>query len=286
MARRSQKPSNSAVIKKLLQERATLTQWLERLSDASDTPEKVREKVQGDYTRRLNEVSKQLQGFTKQLRDSLDEQKRKHIELYDREAEAEGRLTEAKLRHSVGEFDDDRWDETKAELEADLESAREEMKGVDQELTRLEEVLSTIDEGAEAADDEPAEDEEEEEDEESADDAAESEAPAAKPAPTGAKRKTASRSTGRKSFDELEFLKSLRDRKSKKSARPAGAKFKPAAGRAKAGSQDQAQQGASRKNSPSQNMTVKKSLKCAECGTLNIPTEWYCENCGAELAVV
>jgi hypothetical protein len=28
----------------------------------------------------------------------------------------------------------------------------------------------------------------------------------------------------------------------------------------------------------------KKTLKCAECGTLNTPSEWYCERCGAELA--
>jgi hypothetical protein len=27
-----------------------------------------------------------------------------------------------------------------------------------------------------------------------------------------------------------------------------------------------------------------KSLKCAECGAMNYPTEWYCERCGAELA--
>jgi hypothetical protein len=27
-----------------------------------------------------------------------------------------------------------------------------------------------------------------------------------------------------------------------------------------------------------------KTLKCAECGAVNYPTEWYCERCGAELA--
>ena len=27
-----------------------------------------------------------------------------------------------------------------------------------------------------------------------------------------------------------------------------------------------------------------KSLKCGECGAMNLPTEWYCEKCGAELA--
>ena len=29
-----------------------------------------------------------------------------------------------------------------------------------------------------------------------------------------------------------------------------------------------------------------KTLKCQECGTMNYPTEWYCERCGAELAAV
>ena len=34
----------------------------------------------------------------------------------------------------------------------------------------------------------------------------------------------------------------------------------------------------------SANTEVAKSLKCSECGTLNYPTEWYCERCGGELA--
>lgn len=29
-----------------------------------------------------------------------------------------------------------------------------------------------------------------------------------------------------------------------------------------------------------------KTLKCAECNTMNYPTEWYCERCGAELAAL
>jgi len=28
----------------------------------------------------------------------------------------------------------------------------------------------------------------------------------------------------------------------------------------------------------------RKSLRCGECGTMNLPTEWYCERCGGELA--
>jgi hypothetical protein len=29
-----------------------------------------------------------------------------------------------------------------------------------------------------------------------------------------------------------------------------------------------------------------KTLKCGECGSMNRPTEWYCERCGAELAAL
>jgi hypothetical protein len=29
-----------------------------------------------------------------------------------------------------------------------------------------------------------------------------------------------------------------------------------------------------------------KTLKCQECGTMNFPTEWYCERCGGELAAM
>lgn len=29
-----------------------------------------------------------------------------------------------------------------------------------------------------------------------------------------------------------------------------------------------------------------KTLRCGECGTMNLPTEWYCERCGGELAAL
>ncbi len=29
-----------------------------------------------------------------------------------------------------------------------------------------------------------------------------------------------------------------------------------------------------------------KTLKCNDCGSMNVPTEWYCERCGAELAAL
>jgi hypothetical protein len=29
-----------------------------------------------------------------------------------------------------------------------------------------------------------------------------------------------------------------------------------------------------------------RTLKCSECGAMNLPTEWYCDRCGAELATL
>jgi hypothetical protein len=29
-----------------------------------------------------------------------------------------------------------------------------------------------------------------------------------------------------------------------------------------------------------------KTLKCTDCGSMNFPTEWYCERCGAELSAL
>jgi hypothetical protein len=34
------------------------------------------------------------------------------------------------------------------------------------------------------------------------------------------------------------------------------------------------------------NTQVVKTLKCGECGSMNYPTEWYCERCGGELAAL
>jgi hypothetical protein len=109
-----------------------------------------------------------------------------------------------------------------------------------------------------------------------------------KPAPEPAQARPASRPAatsvkpGAPPLDELAFLKSVggdkplsgEDRKPRRSgetARPAEpvATSAPPQPSAKPGQASQA-----------------KTLKCGECGTLNRPTEWYCERCGAELAAL
>jgi uncharacterized OB-fold protein len=33
-------------------------------------------------------------------------------------------------------------------------------------------------------------------------------------------------------------------------------------------------------------ITQEKTLRCPDCGANNLPTEWYCEKCGGELAAL
>lgn len=78
--------------------------------------------------------------------------------------------------------------------------------------------------------------------------------------------------------DDLAFLKSMADepapkRSSGASPRVSEAPSRPPEEPPKPGER------------PSQ-AAVPKTLKCGECGTLNRPTEWYCERCGAELAAL
>ncbi len=68
-------------------------------------------------------------------------------------------------------------------------------------------------------------------------------------------------------FDDLAFLRSVIDPNGAPESPPPGAgPFSSAAPTTAASAEPQ------------------KTLRCTECSTMNLPTEWYCERCGGELA--
>lgn len=86
---------------------------------------------------------------------------------------------------------------------------------------------------------------------------------------------------GGSGMDELAFLKSVTGEEGKR--RQVGSR-KPDAPAAETPAEPPADaSGAGKAAAPA---TAAKTLKCGECGTLNRPTEWYCERCGAELAAL
>jgi hypothetical protein len=272
-------PDTDNSIEALLEQRSQYEQWLTRLDSAANkAPDAVRKKVRADYEVRLRGVIERLRGHSATIAEELQRHQGSQRELDGQRREAEEELAEAEVRHAVGEFSDDEWQRIAGESEQKLGGLREQLKTVGDEIARLAEVQALIASSPKPAAPPPAEE------------IIERSPPPPPPpppaepvaeAPRAAPRATPQRARepGPAAVDELAFLKSVADEP------------KPAAGRRTSNPGVSASPQASRavETAPAPSgkagaAGVAKTLKCGECGTLNRPTEWYCERCGAELA--
>lgn len=289
------KDKSTAEIQRLLEERRRIEQWLERLAATADkTPAAVRERVQGDYRARLASVVAELKGYGDDLRESLSEQQSRRDELKKQERQATEELAEAELRHAVGEFGEPEWKEKKSAILERLIGIREGLGNIEEEIGEFEEVMSVLEE-------EPARRVEAR--------AATPPPPLSPSQPTQAEVEDARVSLGSELGlrdlgisgprpalpadkpkaappqtevfgDELAFLKAVtEDRKQGPEPRRASG-----ATRAAPDVEKLAEQQAIGQSRPS--VMNQRTLKCSECGAMNLPTEWYCDRCGAELATL
>src|SRR5258708_2905205 len=293
-----------------------------RLGDAgSRVAEGVRDKVRSHSRSRLAHVVDQLRTHADVIASTLDgllAQSREFRQLRGEELEVRA---EAELRHAVGEFSDDEWQLVELESSGKIAGFDQELDRLASEIHRLEEVQSLIAPQAPAAEavvhpSRPQPVAEPEPELMVTHDAelpvmlgVEPEAPTdvpplalvrdeAVPAPSGprpeaprfvprggAPKPRESGPTRALPFpqpsstpgaaapqDELAFLRSV----TIDAASPAaGGRGAPNPAGFTAGErEDRAGQ------------TATKTLKCGECGSMNRPTEWYCERCGAELAAL
>jgi hypothetical protein len=245
-------PSKSAAaIQRLLEERRQYEAWLARIKATADSaPEHVRTRVRADYEARLKAVTEELKAHADAARQLIAQRKETLVELQKKEKAAAERLSETELRHEVGEYDEAQWAQVHKDALADLGAVRDELLDVERDITRLEELDALVKAKPTAA---PR--------------ARPDELLTQSPPPKPEKRKTP--------IDELAFLKSVTD--DDKSA--------PSPRRA-SGAQYQIDENATPDAPLDENAPVEKTLKCRECGTMNVATEWYCENCGAELAAL
>jgi hypothetical protein len=241
-------PSKSAAaIQRLLEERRQYEAWLARITASADSaPEHVRTRVRADYEARLKAVTEELKAHADAARQLIAQHKERLGELQKKEKGAAERLAETELRHEVGEYDETQWAQVHKDALADLGAVRDELLDVERDITQLEELDELV---------------------------------KAKPAPASAARAPAPprmASEKRKTpVDELAFLKSVtEDDKNQPSPRRAS------------GAQYQIDHEVTPDAPVDADAPVEKTLKCRECGTMNVPTEWYCENCGAELAAL
>jgi len=267
----------TAAIQKLLDERLQIQTWLQRLTIAADTtPEPVRARVRADYERRLAEVMKDLQGHGSELSATQERLESTRSGLARQEREAAERLAEAELRHTVGEYDESQWRQVHAELVEALVKVREELKGADEELSRLSEVVSLIETAPAPPKIKPVEPPRAE--------PPKLEVPRREVAPAPPSRRKEPAAPQQTEMDELAFLRSVSEDETQGPAAAQASGSMRAIQEPAAAGKDVAD--ADRKDASPRASKATKSLKCKECGTMNLPTEWYCERCGAELAAL
>jgi hypothetical protein len=266
MAKGSSK--NTAIIQRLLEERRQYEAWIARLSNAADaTPEHVRARVRADYEARLAAVTEELRAHADSAHQAIEQKRHLRSELQKKEALATERLTENELRHAVGEYDEAQWSQVHKDILAELLSVREELQSVEADVQKLEELDTLV-----------------------------GEKPTAAPRSASPSRPQAQPGKGGQE-DELAFIKSVTEDEEKSNTpsarRASGAQFQPVipaeTPRAPSSVRSATPSPAPVLPQPSGedgNGEAPKTLRCKECGTLNLPTEWYCEQCGAELAAV
>lgn len=311
----SKAPSKStAAIQRLLEERRQYEAWIARIDAAGGAaPSTVRSRVRSDYEARLNAVTEELKVHAEAARLMAAQRKELRRELQAKETHAAERLAEAELRHAVGEYDESQWTQVHKESLAELVSVREELGAVDEDISQLEELerlvrsrpptppapppaaaqpsappVSTPTAGPAQTIAAPAV---------TASmprvgppprpQAPAAPAPAVPPKPDQkADNKAAEKPA---MIDELAFLKSVTEDEKRGIATPG-----PNPGQRRiSGAQFQPSEPAGNRQAPApaaspvgEDPEPVRTLKCRECGTMNLPTEWYCESCGAELAAL
>jgi len=274
-------------IEALLQQRAQFEQWLARLDATADkAPASVRQRVRADYEARLRGVIEELRGHGATIAEELARHQASQSQFDGERRQAEEALSEAEIRHAVGEFTEEEWRRIQGESEGRLEHLRSQLRAVGAEIARLAEVQSLIAASprrAEAPAPAPAPQPEPERHPPAAPAAAHEEPPRTAARPSRPREEPpVPAAASAPPLDELTFLKSVSDEEQKPAGRrPSNpGQSAPAAARTMEAPPAQAATSGAKTGAPG----VAKTLKCGECGTLNRPTEWYCERCGAELA--
>jgi hypothetical protein len=279
-------------IEELLEQRTQYEEWLAKLDSSGDkAPPAVRQRVRGDYEARLQSVMEQLRGRGAAIGEELERHHASQAELDRERRAAEEALAEAEVRHSVGEYTADEWRRLNEQSRQEIEQLRAKLRGIGTEITRLSEVQALITApraGAAPLPPPPAPAPRPVRPEviEQAPMVTHVADPMAEPQSVQSPNLTVRPPEPEPAPavpvppDELAFLKSV----ASEDTRPIGRRTSNPGMAAQTATSAPPQTAAPTVGKAPAG--VAKTLKCGECGTLNRPTEWYCERCGAELAGV
>ena len=313
-----------AAVSQLLAEKAKYEKWLAELEAKRDsTPAKAFEKVLRDYSGRLEGVVEKLNRHQSALQEHVSELEAKLERLSESEDEVTVSRAEAELRSQVGELSESEWDAVSKKAERDLAKIKQDKAVTESELEQIRDILAGASgDGGEQEDDEETEEEPREAERGQGGAGLGTVESSGSPDAVAAASSSVPADEG---VDELEFLKSVVGTPPKPEpgvakAAPAASPKKPTPAKPQP-SQQQPPPPAAKKPveslveqpkeaeplvsksdtslasrvtgsdaiviKPAEGSVAQtKTLKCAECGALNYPSEWYCERCGAELTNV
>ena len=299
-------------VTRLVEERSKYEQWLDELeAKKSSTPPKVFDRVRKDYLERLQAVMDQLKEHTTVLQEHAANLVARLRELEAKEQAITDELAETELRAQVGEITEAEWEATSRKAQREVAKLKENQEVIADDLIRIRDILSDGDE-----------DEDEDELPRTSADFDELEflksvvgaptgTPASSPkvplaapkpatppsAPAVRKTPAAPPAAATKTGDVPAAPAAPRPtpsagtvasapRPSGGSAAPAAAATSPPAPPAQPPKPAEQPRPDNALGLRSSDVDEKKTLKCAECGSMNYPSEWYCERCGAELAQI
>ncbi len=283
------------VLHQLLAERTRYEAWIAQLEARRSTvPNHVLERVRTDYAGRLEQVVTQLRGRAAELEATTATLRSRLAALATEEETRRDERAETELRSAVGEFSEEQARETFERCDAAIASLVAQRDALGGELARLQEVLVLV----VAREPEPAQEQIEPAERVSALDVPRLDPPPVVPEPV-------EHSPAPSAAAELEFLRSLGSAPTADGSEPDGGEHvappvlaaprRQATPMSSGAIRDPLRTAVGESSNPgSSGMNFLKevpteqvkTLKCQECGTMNYPTEWYCERCGGELAAM
>jgi hypothetical protein len=283
----------------LIAERTKYEGWVSALAKKSDVSPHVVDKVRSDYTARLRTVLQAFATHAPALDAALGGLQSRDASLAGQEQACRDEHAEGELRHMVGEFDSDQWNQVRIGHESLLGRLAQERQVIAAELANVKNSLAatadavqriktlgdtgpqqTVTPPAAAAVSAPSP-------------VSRNETPVARPvsvpaavpveSPAAAPLRTAG-------ADDLGFLRGPSPTPPREASGSAAGSDGGRGGSDTptlkiVSNEPVATLAATPAGSPT-SADAAKTLRCSECGTMNYATEWYCERCGGELAVL
>lgn len=132
-------------VRDLLEQRATLQQWISGLeAQRGTTSERILQRVREDYEGRLTEVNDALSDHVSGIQAEMDRSVERSADATKVHEAAVDALEEARLRHAIGELPGKGWTDRERHLMEEVETAKVAEDAARSEADRLSELLGSL----------------------------------------------------------------------------------------------------------------------------------------------